>query len=197
MPNTETWWSGRRADWSLRGFVPGEMIGIYLPNCWEFGVAFHAATMAGAIPTTMNPTYREREVHYQMESSEAVALISDGPLLEGISLAGLPCSAECLHDSLCWIRRHHGLQQFVLVKLECEHAGTGARFAIDHRDASLLQRHHGTAEGGDAVAPQHRRQCLPDTDMRAKRDASATTMSSCVFCPCITSTDSRSGSICR
>src|SRR3974390_25970 len=80
---------------AARGFVaagvrPGDRIGVYLPNCWEFGVAFHAATMAGAIPTTMNPTYREREVHYQMEATEAVALISDGPLLEGMNLSGLP-----------------------------------------------------------------------------------------------------------
>lgn len=71
------------------GIRPGDMIGIYLPNCWEFGVIFHAATMAGAIPTTMNPTYRGREVHHQMECSDAVALISDGPLLEGIDLSGL------------------------------------------------------------------------------------------------------------
>jgi acyl-CoA synthetase (AMP-forming)/AMP-acid ligase II len=72
------------------GIRPGDMIGIYLPNCWEFGVAFHAATLAGAIPTTMNPTYRDREVHHQMETSDAVALISDGPLLDGINLSGLP-----------------------------------------------------------------------------------------------------------
>ena len=72
------------------GIHPGDMVGIYLPNCWEFGIAFHAATMAGAIPTTLNPTYREREVHHQMDVSEAVALISDGPLLEGIDLSGLP-----------------------------------------------------------------------------------------------------------
>jgi acyl-CoA synthetase (AMP-forming)/AMP-acid ligase II len=72
------------------GIRPGDMIGIYLPNCWEFGVVFHAATMAGAIPTTLNPTYRDREVHYQMEISEAVALITDGPLLEGTNLSGLP-----------------------------------------------------------------------------------------------------------
>jgi long-chain acyl-CoA synthetase len=83
------------AERTARGFAaagirPRDMIGIYLPNCWEFGVAFHAATMAGAIPTTMNPTYRDREVHYQMETSEAVALISDGPLLEGIDLSSLP-----------------------------------------------------------------------------------------------------------
>src|SRR5271169_6342327 len=72
------------------GIRPGKTIGIYLSNCWEFGVAFHAATMVGAVPTTMNPTYRDREVHHQMETSEAVALISDGPLLQGIDLSGLP-----------------------------------------------------------------------------------------------------------
>lgn len=72
------------------GIKPGEMIGIYLPNCWEYGVAFHAATLAGAVPTTMNPTYRQREIQYQMETSGAVALVSDGVLLKGIDLSGLP-----------------------------------------------------------------------------------------------------------
>ena len=72
------------------GIRPGETVGIFLPNCWEFGVAFHAATLAGAIPTTMNPTYRERELHHQLETSDAVALMTDGSLLSGIDLAGLP-----------------------------------------------------------------------------------------------------------
>ena len=72
------------------GIRTGETVGILLPNCWEFGVAFHAATLAGAIPTTLNPTYREREVHHQLESAGAVALISDGTLLAGIDLSGLP-----------------------------------------------------------------------------------------------------------
>src|SRR5271169_5162684 len=65
------------------GVRPGEVIGIYLPNCWEFGVAFHAATLAGAIPMALNPTYREREVLNQLENSGAVALITDGALLPG------------------------------------------------------------------------------------------------------------------
>jgi long-chain acyl-CoA synthetase len=69
---------------------PGEVIGIFLPNCWEFGVTFHAATLAGAIPTTLNPTYRNREVRYQLENSAAVALITDGSLLTGIRFDGLP-----------------------------------------------------------------------------------------------------------
>jgi len=72
------------------GIRPGETVGIFLPNCWEFAVAYHAATLAGAMPTTLNPTYREREVHYQLEAAEAVALISDGSLLTGINLTGLP-----------------------------------------------------------------------------------------------------------
>ena len=72
------------------GIRPGETVGIFLPNCWEFGIAFHAAMLAGAIPTTMNPTYRERELHHQLETADAVALISDGSLLAGIDLAGLP-----------------------------------------------------------------------------------------------------------
>ena len=72
------------------GVQPGEVIAIFLPNSWEFCVAYHAATLAGAIPTLLNPTYREREVRYQLENSGAVFLISDGPNLEGIELSGLP-----------------------------------------------------------------------------------------------------------
>jgi acyl-CoA synthetase (AMP-forming)/AMP-acid ligase II len=72
------------------GLVPGEVIGIYLPNSWEFCAVYHAATLAGATPTLLNPSYREREVRYQLENSGAAFLITDGPLLQGINLAGLP-----------------------------------------------------------------------------------------------------------
>ncbi len=86
---------GEMVERAARGLVaagvrPGEVIGIFLPNCWEFGVTYHAATLAGAIPTTLNPTYREREVRYQLETADAVALVSDGTLLTGIDLSGLP-----------------------------------------------------------------------------------------------------------
>jgi long-chain acyl-CoA synthetase len=78
-----------------RGFIsaglkPGEVIAIYLANSWEFAAAYHAATLAGAIPTLLNPSYREREVRYQLENSCAAFLISDGSNLEGINLGGLP-----------------------------------------------------------------------------------------------------------
>jgi acyl-CoA synthetase (AMP-forming)/AMP-acid ligase II len=78
-----------------RGFVaagicPGQLVAIHLPNSWEFAAAYHAATLAGAAPTMLNPSYREREVRYQLENSGARILITDGPLVRGMDLSGLP-----------------------------------------------------------------------------------------------------------
>jgi long-chain acyl-CoA synthetase len=72
------------------GLRPGDIIGIFLFNSWEFAAAYHAATLAGAIPTPINPSYRERELRYQLENSGAVFLITDAPLLKDINLSGLP-----------------------------------------------------------------------------------------------------------
>src|SRR6266403_1240924 len=71
------------------GLRPGEVVAIFLPNSWEFAVTYHAATLAGGIPTLLNPTYREREVRYQLENSGAAFLVSDGAILGEINLAGL------------------------------------------------------------------------------------------------------------
>jgi long-chain acyl-CoA synthetase len=72
------------------GVKPGEVIAIFLANSWEFCVTYHAVTLVGAIPTLLNPTYREREVRYQLENSGAVLLITDGGNIEGINLGELP-----------------------------------------------------------------------------------------------------------
>jgi len=86
---------GETIEALARGFVgaglePGEVLAIYLPNSWEFCAAYHAATLAGGVPTLLNPSYREREVRYQLENSEATLLITDGRNIQGINLAGLP-----------------------------------------------------------------------------------------------------------
>ena len=86
---------GEMVETLARGFIaaglkPGEVVAIFLCNCWEFCAAYHAATLAGAIPTLLNPTYREREARYQLENSAAVFLIADGSSLDSINLGGLP-----------------------------------------------------------------------------------------------------------
>jgi acyl-CoA synthetase (AMP-forming)/AMP-acid ligase II len=67
------------------GVKPGDVVAIFLFNSWEFCAAFHATQLAGAIPTLLNPTYREREVRYQLENSGAVVLITDAGNIAGIN----------------------------------------------------------------------------------------------------------------
>ena len=86
---------GEMVEKLARGFVAaglklGEVVAIFLPNCWEFCAAYHAATLAGAVPTLLNPSYREREVRYQLENSGAALLVTDGALVHDMNLAGLP-----------------------------------------------------------------------------------------------------------
>jgi acyl-CoA synthetase (AMP-forming)/AMP-acid ligase II len=86
---------GEQVEALARGLVAaglrrGEVLAIFLSNSWEFCVAYHATTLAGGIPTLLNPSYREREVCYQMGNSGAAFLVTDRSYLDGINLAGLP-----------------------------------------------------------------------------------------------------------
>ena len=69
---------------------PGDFVAIFLPNSWEFAAVYHASTLAGAAPTPLNPSYREREVRYQLENSGAKILVTDASLIAGMDLSGLP-----------------------------------------------------------------------------------------------------------
>jgi long-chain acyl-CoA synthetase len=91
------------------GLAPGEVIAIFLPNSWEFAITYHAATLAGGIPTLLNPSYREREVRFQLENSGAVFLITDGPLVENVNLAGL----SALRRVFTTRTRHAGCENFL------------------------------------------------------------------------------------
>src|SRR5262245_47865596 len=62
------------AGLAAAGLRPGEVAAIFLTNSWEFCAAYHAITLAGAIPTVINPSYRQRELHYQLANSGAVML---------------------------------------------------------------------------------------------------------------------------
>src|SRR5436305_9162828 len=43
----------------------GDRVALFLPNCPEYEVAFFGACRAGAAPTPLNPSYKERELVYQ------------------------------------------------------------------------------------------------------------------------------------
>ena len=57
------------------GFGPGDVIGILSPNDINYFTAFHGIGLSGAASTTINPTYTEEEVKYQLDITEAKAIV--------------------------------------------------------------------------------------------------------------------------
>lgn len=69
------------------GVEKGDRVALYLKNGVEYVISFAAASKIGAIITPMNPSYKEREVEYQLNDSEAKAVILQEflyPILESI-----------------------------------------------------------------------------------------------------------------
>ena len=74
------------------GIRPGERVALYTPNCPEYEVAFFGCARVGAVPTPLNPSYKEREVRYQVQDCSAGALLvhaSLWPVIDAIR-PGLP-----------------------------------------------------------------------------------------------------------
>jgi 4-coumarate--CoA ligase len=58
------------------GVGPGTVVAILAPNLPDYAVVFHAAAMAGATVTTLNPTYTAPEAAYQLQDSGARLLVT-------------------------------------------------------------------------------------------------------------------------
>jgi long-chain acyl-CoA synthetase len=63
------------------GIRHGEKVCLLTTNCPEYIVAFYAIARVGAVVSPMNPSYREREIEYQLNDSEAVAIVVHSDLL--------------------------------------------------------------------------------------------------------------------
>ncbi len=72
---------------SNRGVSKGDRVAILAPNCAEFVIAFFGVLKAGAVATTVNTGYREREIAHQLRDSGARILIVHKALLEVAELA--------------------------------------------------------------------------------------------------------------
>ena len=57
------------------GVSKGDRVGILSPNCVEFEIAFFGIIRTGAIATTVNSGYREREIAHQFNDSGAKLLV--------------------------------------------------------------------------------------------------------------------------
>ncbi len=59
-----------------RGFVKGDRVGIWAPNCAEWVLVQYATARIGVILVNINPAYRTHEVRYALEQSGCRGLIA-------------------------------------------------------------------------------------------------------------------------
>ena len=57
------------------GLEPGDVMLVYMPNCPEYILASLGAMKAGVVISPVNPQYKTREVSYQLEDTDASAVI--------------------------------------------------------------------------------------------------------------------------
>lgn len=58
------------------GIRPGDRVGIWAPNRWEWVLVQYATAEIGAILVTINPAYRERELDYALKQSGVAMVIA-------------------------------------------------------------------------------------------------------------------------
>ena len=82
-----TWWELGQSVRKLAAFLKdkgigkGDRVGLYMQNCPQYPMAQYAVQMIGAIVSPLNPQYKDAEVEYQLNSSEARAVIVGEELL--------------------------------------------------------------------------------------------------------------------
>lgn len=79
----------RQAAAGLRalGLRKGDRVCLLLPNRPEYAVAWLGASMLGVVLSPMNPSYKEREVGYQLGNTGAVAVLAQRELLPQVEAA--------------------------------------------------------------------------------------------------------------
>src|SRR5205814_3415032 len=68
------------------GMKKGDRICLFTTNRPEYTITFIAAASIGLVVSPMNPAYKEREIAYQLENSEARAILIQRELLPMLQL---------------------------------------------------------------------------------------------------------------
>jgi long-chain acyl-CoA synthetase len=64
------------------GLNPGDRVGLFLPNCPYFVIAYFGILKAGGVVVNFNPLYADREIEHQILDSGATIMVTMG--LEGL-----------------------------------------------------------------------------------------------------------------
>ena len=67
---------------AARGIRHGDVVALLAPNLPEYAVVFHGAARAGAVVTSVNPTYGPEETRFQLQDANARILVTVPPCLD-------------------------------------------------------------------------------------------------------------------
>ena len=85
------------------GVRKGDRVCLLTTNCSEYVIAFYAIARIGAIASPMNPSYREREIEYQLEDTGAVAIVVHSDLIGLVAaVRGRTRRRRTFGDSRIW-----------------------------------------------------------------------------------------------
>jgi long-chain acyl-CoA synthetase len=58
------------------GIMPGDTVGVMLPNVTEFAVVYYGVLRAGGVVVPMNPLLKSREINYYLSDSGASVIVA-------------------------------------------------------------------------------------------------------------------------
>ncbi len=58
------------------GISKGDIVALFLPNIPQFAISYYGALEIGAIVTAVNPLFKEKELEYQLNNSEAKTIVA-------------------------------------------------------------------------------------------------------------------------
>jgi len=79
-----------------RGVVPGDRVGLVLPNVPGYPIAFYGALATGAVVVPMNPLLKAREVQYYLEDSGAKIIFAWQEMATEAAKAAATVGIECI-----------------------------------------------------------------------------------------------------
>ena len=70
------------AGLAARGFRPGDVLGVFMPNAPEFALAFHGTLAAGGVVTTINSLCTVQDAVFQLRDARARFLVTVPPFMD-------------------------------------------------------------------------------------------------------------------
>ncbi len=114
------------------GIRAGQKVSLFMTNRPEYLISWFATTRVGAVVSPINPSYKEREVAYQLSNSESVAIVVQDSLLPLVET----------------VRAELPALKYVITVGSGQHGASSTPFAFSH----LVRTHPPTPPTGLEIA---------------------------------------------